>query len=278
MRKQRQMAAQIATGTLSILEAGGYFSPSREWRYLDREVQQAVKGTVLYPPEVNPQALIECLYDTHIEVCNESTLAAAHRLVRLGQNPVALNFASAKNPGGGFLSGARAQEESIARASALYPCLKGKPMYGYHRRLRDFLYTDYAIYSPFVPVFRDDDDTLLEEPYLASIITAPAVNAGALERSRQDEVLPAMQRRIDKVLHIGIEHGHASIVLGAWGCGVFKNDPIAIARLFKEALQGRFRRAYQTVVFAVLNTSRKRDTLQAFENEFHVGSKYSTRL
>ncbi len=268
MKKDRQRAAQIASDTLSILDAGGYYSPSREWRCIDRDLQQAINGTVLYPPEVNPQASIHCTYDTKIEVHNESTLAAAHHLVDLAKNPVILNFASAKNPGDGFLSGARAQEESIARASALYPCLKGKPMYGYHRRLRDFLYTDYAIYSPFVPVFRDDDDTLLEEPYLASIITAPAVNAGALERSRQDEVLPAMQRRIDKVLHIGIEQGHASIVLGAWGCGVFKNDPGTIARLFKEALQDRFRGAYQQVVFAVLNTSRKRDTLQAFENEF----------
>lgn len=268
MNKDRQWAAQIATETLSILESGRYLSPSREWRCIDRDVQQAVKGTVIYPPEVNPKAAIHYTFDTKIEVHNESTLAAAHRLVDLGQNPVILNFASAKNPGGGFLSGARAQEESIARASALYPCLKGKPMYGYHRRLRDLLYTDYAMYSPFVPVFRDDDDTLLEEPYLASIITAPAVNAGALERSRQDEVLPAMQRRIDKVLHIGIEHRHASIVLGAWGCGVFKNDPNAIARLFKEALQSRFLGAYQTVVFAVLNASRNRNTLQIFENEF----------
>src|SRR5207253_843688 len=100
----------------------------------------------------------------------ETTLASARRLVAAGQRPAALNFASAKHPGGGFLNGALAQEESLARSSALYACLVGNPMYTFHQAQSDALYTDYAIYSPDVPVFRGDDGALLPEPYLCSFI------------------------------------------------------------------------------------------------------------
>jgi uncharacterized protein (TIGR02452 family) len=92
---------------------------------------------------------------------------------RRGLRPVALNFASATSPGGGFLSGARAQEECLARCSGLYACLADNPMYGFHRARRDALYSDYAVYSPDVPVFRSEDPagTLLDEPWLCSFIT-----------------------------------------------------------------------------------------------------------
>ena len=56
--------------------------------------------------------------------------------------------ASAKHPGGGFLGGARAQEESLARSSGLYACINGNPMYDHHKAHGDAMYTDYAIYSP----------------------------------------------------------------------------------------------------------------------------------
>lgn len=75
----------------------------------------------------------------------------------------ALNFASATHPGGGFLSGARAQEESIARSSGLFACLEGREMYSWHRSRLDAMYSDWIIYSPDVPVFRTDDGELLEE-------------------------------------------------------------------------------------------------------------------
>jgi uncharacterized protein (TIGR02452 family) len=85
---------------------------------------------------------------TVIEVKNETTLAAARRLLDLARKPVALNFASATHPGGGFLSGGLAQEESLARSSGLYACLRNNPMYEYHRSNYDPLYSNYAIYSP----------------------------------------------------------------------------------------------------------------------------------
>src|SRR6185312_12808515 len=92
---------------------------------------------------------------------------------------VALNFASAKNPGGGFLGGAKAQEEDLCRCSALYTCqLTQSAYYEVNRATSSMLYTDNIIYSPDVPFFRDDRLQLLDEPFTVSIITAPAPNAG----------------------------------------------------------------------------------------------------
>jgi uncharacterized protein (TIGR02452 family) len=84
-------------------------------------------------------------------------------------------FASAKNPGGRFLTGAQAREESIARSLALYPCQQAAgTFYDFHRHQRDLRYSDRIIYSPAVPVFRADDGTLLDEPCEVSFLTAAA--------------------------------------------------------------------------------------------------------
>src|SRR5262249_17412335 len=105
---------------------------------------------------------------TEFRVVNCTTLAAARQLVREegAADVLCLNFASGKNPGGGFLNGSQAQEESLARATGLYPCLTPmRAMYDANRQFDSCLYTDHMIYSPRVPVFRDDDDALLSEPY-----------------------------------------------------------------------------------------------------------------
>src|SRR4029077_4484905 len=102
-----------------------------------------------------------------IRATNGTTLAAARQLhEQYGPERIALlNFASARNPGGGFLSGSQAQEESLARASGLYASLsRMTDYYGANRRSKSALYTDHMVYSPLVPVFRDDDDRLLDEP------------------------------------------------------------------------------------------------------------------
>jgi uncharacterized protein (TIGR02452 family) len=192
---------------------------------------------------------------------------------------VALNFASAKNPGGGFLTGSQAQEESLARCSSLFRCIEPmREMYETNRR-SSCLYTDHMIYSPDVPVFRRDvDDTLLEEPYVVSIITAPAVNAGAVlrnERVRVPQIEPVMRARSAKVLAIAARHGHRRLILGAWGCGVFQNSPDDVARWFAEHLRGdgAFASAFDRVVFAILDTTPDRRTIGSFEREFSPAAK-----
>lgn len=67
-----------------------------------------------------------------------------------------------------------------------------------------------------------------------------------------------------------LAHNHNAIVLGAWGCGAFGNDPRAIAPLFHRALTENFSGAYRDVVFAVVDWSLERRFIGAFEAAFRV--------
>ena len=264
----RALAAQYGQEAAQIIRSGAYRAPSGRMVSIADLIERSVQGTISYAPDQPLPPTHSGLHQTQIEVVNETTLAAVQRLRAAGLHPVALNFASATHPGGGFLSGARAQEEYLARSSGLYSCLQMHPMYGYHRARHDTLYTDYVIYSPAVPVFRADDGTLLETPYTVGIITSPAVNAAALPPARHAEIGPAMWQRILKVLAAGIVHGHDSIVLGAWGCGAFGNKGAEIAPLFRQALEENFRGAYQQVIFAILDRSREKRSIGPFQRAF----------
>jgi uncharacterized protein (TIGR02452 family) len=270
--------ASVAEETLAILKAGQYTNPSGRVMNLGKLLRQAKDGTCSYPPE--DRVPVPAFPDrrTRIEVVNASTLEAARALTDKGHRVAALNFASAKNPGGGFLKGARAQEESLARASGLYAMLLGDPMYDHHRARKDPMYTTWVIYSPDVPVFRLDEGQLLEEPYLCSFLTSPAMNVGALRHRdrRRDEIRRVMQERVERVLAVAALHRHEVLVLGAWGCGVFRNDPEQIAELFHSALAGHFRGAFTHVVFAVLDSSGGRHALGPFERVFGAAAGEGT--
>jgi uncharacterized protein (TIGR02452 family) len=267
----RKRAAELGRETAQILETGHYQSDTGTFVEIGELVRNAVDGTRSYPPDQPIPDIQPGSQTTHIDVKNETTLVAARRLTAEGQRIAALNFASAKNPGGGFLGGARAQEESLARSSGLYACLVDQPMYAFHRARRDPMYTNYAIYSPDVPVFRTDDGTLLDQPYLCSFITCPAVNAKVVlqrDPSRRPEIHTAMKRRIAKVLTIAASHSHNTLVLGAWGCAVFGNDSREVAELFHEALSGSFRGVFARVVFSILDWSKDARFIGPFYSVF----------
>jgi uncharacterized protein (TIGR02452 family) len=271
MPMNRKRAAELGRETVRILEAGCYTTAAGEVVAIGDLVRRAVAGTRSYPPEQMLPAGGPGGRETRVEVVNESTLAAARRLVEAGHRPAALNFASAKHPGGGFLSGARAQEESLARSSGLYTCLAGNPMYERHRSQADPMYTSYAIYSPDVPIFRADDGALLPAPYLCAFLTAPAVNAKvvlARDPGRRLEIRFAMAERVRRVLTIAALHGHDALVLGAWGCGVFGNDSQEVADLFCDALASDFGGVFSRVVFAVLDWSEDQHFIGPFLRAF----------
>jgi uncharacterized protein (TIGR02452 family) len=271
MQINRERAAALGQETLRICEAGFYITPQGTRVELRALLEHAVGATVSYPPELRLPLPASGRETTVVVVCNESTLTVARRLIAEGRHVAALNFASARHPGGGFLSGARAQEESLARASGLYLCLHDNPMYALHERLRDPLYTDYAIYSPGMPVFRADDGALLDAPYPLALITAPAVNATVVHQrdpSRRGEIRAAMARRVAKVLSIAAAHQHDALVLGAWGCGVFGNQTAEIAALFQAALSGPFADVFAVVVFAILDWSPEERFIGLFQRAF----------
>lgn len=271
----RTEAARQGREAVAIASDGSYVTPSG--RSID--VREPIAGAVAASRDYEPDAIVAppAAHDrprarTRIEVVNGTSLASARAIAARGATPLVLNFASAKNPGGGFLNGARAQEESLARSSALYACLRKSAMYVHHRASGDCLYSDWMIHSPSVPVFRDaDSGALLEEPYLCHFLTAPAPNAGvvlAREPDRRDEVKTVMKARIARALAICAKEGHRHLVLGAWGCGVFANDPTVVARAFGAELDGAYAGAIDEVVFAVLDWSAERRFIRPFVERF----------
>jgi len=282
---KRDDCARLAAETLDILSRGGYeprdgaqrvdlaeeigrcvndtrFIPANGWRGIRQRADAAVARA-----ELSYQPLVEVSDETTLEACRRLTLETH------GGDVLALNFASARNPGGGFLNGARAQEESLARSSALYASLQRAPeYYQTNRHHRDCYYTDCAIYSPAVPVFRDDSGTLLDGPYSVSFLTYPAANAGALRQQGdfdESKVENTMRRRTADVLAFAAAEGHRTVVLGAWGCGAFGNDVDVVARLFAEALAAPVRRCFDRVTFAVYDTRPGQPFVAAFRE--HLG-------
>ncbi|WP_173095310.1 TIGR02452 family protein [Actinomadura verrucosospora] len=272
-RHPRRMTAQE---TVAVLERGEYRAPSGHTVSIADALSRCVRDTVLYRPEAL-DALLRRLpagtgAATRIEVTDETTLAAARRLLAPGTVPMALNFASAKNPGGGFLNGAHAQEEGLARSSGLYPSLQAaREYYDFHREQRDLLYSDHMIYSPGVPVIRTDAGHLLDEPYEVAFLTSPAPNRGAIRDPAKAELIPEVLRvRARKILAVALVRGHGRLVLGAWGCGVFRNDPVEVAEAFAEPLGpgGEFENRFEHVVFAVWESAKDTPRRNAFRRVF----------
>jgi uncharacterized protein (TIGR02452 family) len=261
---------RTAAETVAVVRDGGYLSPGGVWVDIADAIRAAVAGTRLYVPDEPLPAPDHVVAEPTVGVTNETTLAAGRRL---GPGTAALVFASARNPGGGFLTGAVAQEEDIARASALHACLAAAPdFYAHHRAERDLRYSDRAIYSPDVPVIRDATGTLLNRPYHLSFITAAAPNLRAIlaDQPEYAPTVPTVVRaRCERVLRVAAAHAHRRLVLGAWGCGVFGNDPATVADAFAVAL----RRVphFDRVVFAVLDRTKAQATYRAFVDGVTTG-------
>ncbi|MCX6366519.1 MAG: TIGR02452 family protein [Armatimonadetes bacterium] len=269
--------ALAATEALEVQERGWYRLPGGKTVSIEKALRAACTGSKLYLPE-DFENLWEPLEPTGgqtiITVENLSTLEAAQALRQRFRRVALLNFASAKNPGGGFLSGARAQEESLARSSGLYFAIRSQPeFYAFHREQRSCLYTDRVIFSPDVPVFADDDHRPVLEPWIVSMLTCAAVNVGALAKNSPQSlgwVREVMARRVRMVLAVAAAHQIEALVLGAWGCGVFRCDPEMIAQLFADALaEPKLAGRFTQITFAIMNPRSGPDkNIAAFERQF----------
>lgn len=261
----------VSRQTIQILEDGHYRCDDRVVSVRD-DLARAVQGTETWSPEqLAALSTAPGTHATRIAVTGERTQQAAHRLVveEGVSDLVLLNFASARNVCGGFTNGARAQEEDLARCSGLYACLSEQTAYYEANRAETtLLYTDHLVYSPRVPFFRLKNRDLLPEPYLASVITAPAPNAGQALR-RDPGIAPrlheALRRRAAYVLALAAEKGHETLLLGAWGCGVFQNPPQEVAQVFRELLSTTLHGVFRDVVFGVYDPGRRQKTLGAFQ-------------
>ncbi len=267
---------EIAAETLQLIEKGRYRNNLGETVSIKDETDFAARNSKLFRTEDFPQnfEVTKIADEMRVEVTDETTLEASKRICKQDENanPFVLNFASAKNPGGGFLSGAEAQEESLARSSSLYPCLTANfAMYEYNRKGNSCLYSDWMIYSSKVPVFRNDDGSLVQKPYLVSFLTSPAVNAGVIKRNEASKIHlieSVNKERARKFLWIANRENHKTLILGAWGCGVFQNDPQMIAQIFSDLLKGEFANCFGHVMMAIYDRTSTKKVYNAFAEVF----------
>lgn len=179
-----------------------------------------------------------------------------------------LNFASSYHPGGGFLTGAMAQEEALCHASTLYIQLEAcKELYNRNRASRLDTYTSNMAVSE-TQFFKNSSGILLAKPVTATVITSAAVNNNKVQDRNSDRVKETMKTRMKKIIMLAIEEKIDILVLGAFGCGVFGNDPYFIANTWKVLLDsygGYFKKVY----FSVLK-GKSYNNYRAFSNVFSI--------
>lgn len=266
----RARAAELGRSAVAAIETGVYTHAEGHPVQWQAAVARAIAAKRSLPPDAAlPVPASARSMQTRVLVANETTLTTTRRLVGAGERVLALNFANGLHPGGGFLSGARAQEEVLCRSSALYATLYGDPMYAAHATRPQPDSTDWAIFSPDVPVFRTDDGTALPTPWTLGVLSCAAPYASGIGQPIAGDLLAI---RIRRVLAIARAFDYSALVLGAWGCGAFGNDPVRTARDFHTALAGEFNGAFAWVVFAIADWSSERRYLAPFRDLSTAGA------
>lgn len=239
---------------LEVLAAKGYTSDGGVYVDLEALLSRSLDGTLLIDASVPriDKPVIRGGGSAHIT--SESTLEAALRACQSGGRVAVLNFASAVLPGGSWHAGVAAQEEDLIRASLLLECLEfaGSGFYEAHKRHGEPLYADVLLYTPEVPFIRNQQGSLLDSPVTMDVLTLAAPNLALADRPFRREVLyDVYVRRLWAALDCARRAGNRSVILGAWGCGAYENDPELVAHACDVLLEDEFASAFANVVFAI---------------------------
>lgn len=270
---RRDMMIQIAQDSIEISKLGEYQIGNRIYRFDTENNTKFFTDFTTVVSEVQKKPKVG---NTQIEVCNEGTVDAIFRLSKSKQKNLSLgvlNFASAYNPGGGFESGAMAQEECLAYCSDLYKKqVDGAwDYYEINRAKRNPLYTDNMFMSN-VTFFRNGGFTLISNPTMCNVLTSPAVNMGALKDRSEKSLSNAkkiMKNRMRKILYLFAYYDCKDIVLGAFGCGVFANNPNDVAKFWYELLHEEGLKGYfNSVTFSILDKPGRDSNIEIFKKYF----------
>jgi len=246
----------------AFIDAKKYFN-SDEYVHLTENV---MKSTIVYREnfiasnkEKNSPAVIYTEENT--------TLITAERLKRQHTKVAALNFANATTPGGGVLLGANAQEEYLCRSGNLYKCLTQyhiyRDFYLYHILKFNTYYSDRIVYSEDVAFFGNDGIFNID------IITSPAPNIKLKIKPDITKVTGIFESRIKNILEVAIDNKVNALVLGAFGCGAFGNNPNIVAEALRKALKSEhYENYFNEIVFAI-KASKDNANYIAFKNVFN---------
>ena len=227
------------------------------------EIQQCIEDTVVY--DVNFSCNKKDDNNTKIIIEPLDSVSAIMKYSKRDNRTAVLNFSSYKNPGGGFLCGSKAQEECLCHESFLYNVLKEfqYTFYDWNNQHKNkALYLNRGLYSPRITFFRDTD--ILE----CDVITCASPNKSAAQQYQNvsnEENLEVLKSRIKFVLDIAADNCVETLILGAYGCGVFGQDPTEVASIFKEYLETTHK-CFEKVVFAIPNG--RDGNLEAFKKVF----------
>jgi len=219
-----------------------HFDEMNQSELVKKFTKASQEGSIIYNNDI--------IFENDIEVIDSTTENATFKYGNHYEDKslCVLNFASFTRPGGGFIKGSIAQEEALCHASNLYNVLitfKDKYTENFYKRsFETGLYENWAIFSPSI-FFEVNKHTIL-----ANVITCPAPNYNVYKKYDSDEnlYLKTLESRIKFILDIAKNNNQQILILGAFGCGVFGNDPTLVASIFKELLKHY---KFEKVVFAI---------------------------
>lgn len=269
--KVKELRSQEYRNTIEIVNQGFYMTEDGK-RVTFPALTRMEHETKFYKDEFRVDDILAREEDTKFVVHNIDCLEEGVRLCREGYNPAVLNMASRRNPGGGVMLGAGAQEETLFRRTNLFRSLYQFTEYfiehvWYKKYItpvrtgeRYPLNRDFGgVYTPDALLFREDEQhgyKLMDTPMRLSFIAVAGINRPDLKDATHpaDSMIEGTKNKMRTILRIGLLHGHDSLVLGALGCGAFCNPPSHIAKLFHEVFEEpEFKNKYRLISFAILD-------------------------
>lgn len=214
------------------------------------EIKKAIQETIIYDVD------FACTRDfgedeegsRRITLEMLDSVSAIMKAEEEGYRMAVLNFASYRNPGGGFIGGSKAQEECLCHESFLYNVLSQKrEFYDWNNQHKNrSLYRNRGMYTPGVIFMHGDKQVSCD------VITCAAPNFSAASKNQvsSKENSKALKDRIRFILDIARENKVNTLILGAYGCGVFGQDPWEVADIFKEYLETEYK-CFEKVIFAI---------------------------
>lgn len=258
------LRTDVFHSTLQIVGRGSYHAENGDVVNLEVNNDIGIQSK-FYSSEINTHGL-RGNFDTKIYAVNDDCLAYARKLSETEDDVCVLNMANRRNPGGGVLNGAGAQEEYLFRCSdyfrSLYQYIDYSGMYGVLRANNSYpLDRNFGgIFSPSVTIFRgleEEGYPLLEKPWKVNMVAVPAVsNPRTISIDGVVRIAPdlinGVQNKMRTVLRIAAINGQKTLVLGALGCGAFRNPPLHTAELFKEVIsEPEFANVFRRICFVI---------------------------
>ena len=249
---------------------------------LKKVVNESIGNQVYYLKPVDLSSMSP-MYDRDcpVSITRERSIECALKWKKIHPDyrVTVLNFASATRPGGGVATGSSAQEECICRCTTLYPCLNTAEaiakFYEPYREGVGPLHNDDIIYTRDVAIIKNDDYFTLDTPVNVNIITCAAPNLrekNVSKYNQEREPAPDISPEELKALHVSRARQILSVaavqwadvlVLGAFGCGAFRNDPEVVASAYKEVLP-EFRKYFREIQFAIYCRDQETANYDAF--------------